>query len=510
VDYTLRDFLIVIFRRRRIILAFSLAVMCTVLAAVLLRKPEYTATAGILVRKARAEMPLSPTVQGEPIIVQVSEEDLNSEIEILRNQSLIEQVIQDLPPLSDEPPSVWASVRARAAQAVSAVGGIFRSQQLSELDMQVLEAERNLAFQPIARSNVIELSYRSQDPAHAAAFLSALIDRYLARRIEVHQPSQLASFFDQQAEAARQHLLDAETTLQQFMQDSAIAGPVDSETQLALQTLDTFERQLAQARVDVEASEGRVAVLEESLQSVPERLPTAYRENQAPETEEITRAITQLTLERDDLLTRGYSENNSRVRDLAVQISLARRQLEEAEARVGGINRTEINQVHQDLKSALVVAQSELEASRAQYQALQAQVSEFRSQVAALNRKGFTVQRLRRDVSASEETYLMYRRRQEETQATFAMDQENIVSVSVAREPRRPLRPTGPSKRTVLLSGFILAAIGGLGVGFVVNTFDRTLTTPEDVERRLGLRHLTSIPRWAGHDAPHASPGGRA
>jgi capsular polysaccharide biosynthesis protein len=37
--------------------------------------------------------------------------------------------------------------------------------------------------------------------------------------------------------------------------------------------------------------------------------------------------------------------------------------------------------------------------------------------------------------------------------------------------------------------------LGGVGLAFVIeNTFDRSFTTGEDVERRLGIPHIASIP----------------
>ena len=64
--------------------------------ATFLSPPTYEATASILVKKASAEVPLVPKESSQLIISQVTEEDLNSEMTILKSRQAIEDTLHGL------------------------------------------------------------------------------------------------------------------------------------------------------------------------------------------------------------------------------------------------------------------------------------------------------------------------------------------------------------------------------------------------------------------------------
>jgi uncharacterized protein involved in exopolysaccharide biosynthesis len=111
-----------------------------------------------------------------------------------------------------------------------------------------------------------------------------------------------------------------------------------------------------------------------------------------------------------------------------------------------------------------------------------------------LDQKGFTTEGLRREAKAAEDAYMLYHRKHEEARISAAMDQQKIVNVSIAQPAQRPLRPVGPRKALSLLLGLLLGALGGLGLAFVSEYFDHSLTTGRDLETRVGIPLLGSIP----------------
>jgi capsular polysaccharide biosynthesis protein len=103
-------------------------------------------------------------------------------------------------------------------------------------------------------------------------------------------------------------------------------------------------------------------------------------------------------------------------------------------------------------------------------------------------------------MSTAEESYNLYQRRFEEARISTAMDQEKILSVSIARPATLPLKPVAPNKKLNLALGLFLAIVGGVGFAFVLERLDHTFTTGLDVERHLGIPLLGSIPEGARAD----------
>jgi uncharacterized protein involved in exopolysaccharide biosynthesis len=494
-EHSLRDFLTVVFKRQRLILSFFLTTVGVTALWTFLAPRQYEAMASILVKKASAEVPLVPKESSQLIISQVTEEDLNSEMTILKSRQAIEETLRGLG--VDES---WRheSLLQRARKAFASVLGAPR---LAYFDEMVLQLENGIEVQPIRRSNVLEIRYRHTDPEWATKVVQGLTERYLARRAQVYQSPQAVVFFDEETRAAAARLEKAERALKSYSSEAGVSvlglvgdpQSLAAEKEAVLQRLTGFETLLGEARVQIQQQTERVTALQAQLAGEPERLRSSLRDNQDPTTEELERGLVALQLKRD-ALAQDFTPDNRQVKDVDQQISATQERLKAAEQRVTSINRTEINKVHQDLKALLLAAQADLRGARARHDSLQAQVASQRRMLELLDQKGFTTEGLRREAKAAEDAYMLYQRRHEEARISAAMDQQKIVNVSIAQPAQRPLRPVGPRKALSLLLGLLLGALGGLGLAFVSEYFDHSLTTGRDLETRVGIPLLGSIP----------------
>jgi uncharacterized protein involved in exopolysaccharide biosynthesis len=329
--------------------------------------------------------------------------------------------------------------------------------------------------------------------------VQALTERYIALRARVYESPKAVAFFDEQSQAAQARLEKAERALEAYssqagvfvMGSSGDSQALAAEKEATLRRVAELERQLVEADVLVRQQAERVAALEVQLAQEPARLRTV--QGQDPTTEEFERALVALQLKRDALV-QDFTPDNRQVRDIEDQIRATQERLQAAEQRVAGINRTEINPVHQTLRGQLLAARAELGGTRARHASLQAQVASHRRQLEELGQKGLTADSLWREARAAEEAYLLYQKKHEEARITAAMDQQRIVNVSIAQPAQRPLTPVGPNKRMNLMLGLLLGAFGGLVLAFIIEYFDHSFTTGRDVEARLGIPLLGAIP----------------
>ena len=95
---SLRDFLHVIFKRKNQILLFFAVTVCTVVIGTFLTKPVYEAKAQILVKMGRENLFIPPSSTNSQIINFNRDNQINSEIELLKSRSLAENVIKSLGP----------------------------------------------------------------------------------------------------------------------------------------------------------------------------------------------------------------------------------------------------------------------------------------------------------------------------------------------------------------------------------------------------------------------------
>ena len=159
-ELSLRDLLTVVFKRRWLIVVFTV-VRSWPVSIHPASLPIYEVEATLLVNKARAEIPIAPKESTQLIVSQVSEQDLNSEIQILKSRQLLEEALRD-PRSSRRPPEAAAGLTGLKAQIRALMGP-----ELSLSDRMVLAFKKKLEYRWVRKSNVIRVSYRSKDPEWA-------------------------------------------------------------------------------------------------------------------------------------------------------------------------------------------------------------------------------------------------------------------------------------------------------------------------------------------------------
>lgn len=497
--YSVRDLLTTMFKRRALI-AVVLSTVVALTMLVTLKEPRtYRVTATLLVNEARVEMPIAPTDSTQLVVNRVSEEDLNSEIEVLRSRKLIENVVEKLS-IAD-PTASPLEVPVGIDATDGATTNTAEKELSPELHSMVFDLQRNLDISAVKRSNVLQVSYRSTDPRWTKRVVEALIDEYLKQRAERYQSPQAVVFFRQQMDEAEQRLNENQQALEDFVNRSSITvvegsdsgDSLSAQKQLVMEQLADLEASLSTAEAELESQTQQVERLREMLQDEPERIESSSQLYQDAKTSEVERALMALQLERDRLL-QDFKEDSRHVRDIDAQINLAEARLEAAKKNsdVGG---TEANPVHLELKGDLLRAQVALEGTRAKVASLKTQLDEYRRKLEPLNDKAFALESLQRNVQTAEEDYLRYRKKHEEARISAAMDREKFINVTVAQPAQLPLKAEPRGLAVKLVLSMFLGFLGGVGLAFVVEEFlDRSFTTAEDVERRLGISHIASIP----------------
>ncbi len=215
---TMRDLLAVLFRQRRLALISFMAIFLAVLGYGVLA-PSYQAHMNVLVRRGRVDPLVTPAPTPSPMFQrdEITEEELNSQVELLRDDEILRTVVQT----TARPGSPWYERYLGGSEEV-------------RLARSVRRIARRLTVVPIRKTNIIQVDYSSSDPAQAAAVLHSLAHAYLERQQRVRRPSGEYEFFDQQVTQSRRGLLDAEFRLMDFSSDQGVVSAAQ-ERDMALQ-----------------------------------------------------------------------------------------------------------------------------------------------------------------------------------------------------------------------------------------------------------------------------------
>ena len=148
---SLRDLLHVLFKRKTQIILFFLATVCTVTVATFYMKPTYETTSQILVKIGRENLyvPTVPNSGNNPVVNINREEQLNSEIEILKSPSLAEAVVKKLGPTT-----IYQGLKNQKQSVLKTLYSKGQN-QLSPEQAAVLKLEKDLKAEAVKKSNVI-------------------------------------------------------------------------------------------------------------------------------------------------------------------------------------------------------------------------------------------------------------------------------------------------------------------------------------------------------------------
>jgi uncharacterized protein involved in exopolysaccharide biosynthesis len=479
---TVRDILSVMFRQRLAML-IALAVVIIAVAVSGAWVPKYEAHMKILVRRPRVDTIVTPwaNTPAQIDVDQVSEEDLNSEVELLTSEDLLRNVV--------------------LATGLSEGHGLVDDQP-SELE--IATAVRNLAkdlkIEAVRKSNVISATYQSRDPKMAAKVLKALAQAYMEKHSQVYRSAGELKFFDQQTEQYHQGLEHAQQQLTEFTNKSGIVS-AEEERDLALKRADEFDATARQAHAGVLETQQRIQTLEAQLQSMQPRMTTVVRtsENQGL-MEQLKSTLLNLELKRAELLTK-YKPGHRLVEENDQQIAEARSAISAEESKPIREESTDQDPNYLWIRAELTRAQTDLGSLMARETGSRSMAQQYREAARNFNQRGLVQEDLERTAKTQEENYLLYMRKREEARISAALDERGILNVTISEQPVVPALPA----RSLFSIGIYTLLVGmvvSFSTALVADSIDPTFRTPDELARFLGAPGLAALPKGGQSTCP--------
>ena len=487
---TLRELVAVIFRHKVLIVSSFVAIFFGVVVVTYSLPKRFQTHTKILIKRERADPVMTPANNAQSFIAQdVTQEDLNSEVELLKSRDLLEKVVQTCGLHTTRS----TAITDRIAEFLLSYGGEARGEEM-RIPRAVRRLERKLEVEPIAKSKMIEVRYESEDPRLAARVLETLSQLYLEKHLAVHRPAGALDFFEQQTTQYMKGLENAEQHLAQFSRDEGVVS-IELEKDITLRKLSDFESLLREGQAQQAAVAERLKSLEAQAKATPERVTTQVRSSDNPFLlQQMKSTILGLELKRTELLAK-YEPGHRSVQEVETQLVQARAALIQAETNLLRDETSDLAKTRIWLDEELARTRAELATVRARVSELARNVDEYQGRARQINRKEIAHQDLARAAKTAEENYLLYQRKQEEARISEALDRRRIINAAVAEAATVPAFPSSPNWSLNIILGLILAFVLSLGMAFTAEYLDATFRTPDEVEEYLGVTVIASVPR---------------
>jgi uncharacterized protein involved in exopolysaccharide biosynthesis len=155
---------------------------------------------------------------------------------------------------------------------------------------------------------------------------------------------------------------------------------------------------------------------------------------------------------------------------------------------------TDRDPTYEALRGELAKGKSELAATQAGAAAASALVRSYGKENEQLDRKELLHQDMLRTAKADEENYMLYLRKAEEARISDALDRQRFSNVVVAEPAAVPFTPQARWLLVVILGG-LFASFASVILALLVDRWDPSFRTPEEVESFLGSQVVAAFPK---------------
>lgn len=469
--YTLRDLLIEVFYHRRVMLIAFAGPVALGLVAALMSRPAYVAQARLLVLYGSEYIYRPITGQPGSSVSLDRNQIIQGELQVLQSTTLAIETLQDV-----GLERVYPGTKADGARV---------------LQDAAIRFAKDLSLSSIPQSNILELSFRSHDPAVSADVLRALIAGYLQRRVAVFErPPSPTAQTDQSKFLERLHA--AEDAYANFAKAHGI-GNFDEQMLLLLRQQSSNSQARDDAANAARETAAKLAVVQQQLSTVPPTVSLFTEIDRSRKTQVLSENLAQMQIKRRDLEMR-YQPNYTPLVDLGRQITALEQQIAREPGREGADARSGRNPVYQDVQQQAMALQAQSDGDRARQAELADAGAAITARVKAFAEAGPEYRDLLRNRDVLDETYRAYVRSNEEMQIADAAERSRAANVRVVQPPEIPA--ASRSLRVILAAaGIVVGLIAAVAALAVSNALKQVFVTVRDASVSLELPVLLAVPR---------------
>jgi uncharacterized protein involved in exopolysaccharide biosynthesis len=444
----------------------ALPILVTICVVIFMPK-RYQATMQLVVLNTRQYSVISSD-SSEPLqtVGEITDNDVNSQAELLRSRDVLNQALDQLGKPSD--PTV---ARDKAIEAL----------------------ENGLDVTPVRQSNILNVSYLDSSPKTARETLQALASSFVARELALLRPTRSQELFVGIVDQRQHDLTSAQDEFAKFKIATGIASLGEDEAAL-LRQLEGSSSQSASLAAELALQRRSAEKSEDELRRHPERITTQNRStpNQAA-IESLTSLLVQLQNKRTSLLN-GYQPTERIVQDIEQQINNVQSQLSWMRATSAVETTTDMNPLNLELKSQLARAEIASSALAAQRRSVDSQRQAYLLQLNQLEQRAAEFDSLQKRVSEAQKNLDSAVQKRDQAAVDDALDRDRILNVAFAAKPSASSIPVQPRPHLYLLLGLFTALFLGIGACLVSELTRNTIYAPAELDALTGLTTFASVP----------------
>ncbi|HSF07522.1 MAG TPA: polysaccharide biosynthesis tyrosine autokinase, partial [Methylomirabilota bacterium] len=439
-EMNLRDYWLIIRRRKFIIIVSTLLVMGLSYGFAMRKTPFYEATAAVKFEQ-------SASLSG--LLVEVlsysSADSIETQASLIKSYPILEEVARRLGRLPE--PTAGEPLRESKAytSALDAIADKIRTAR-------------------VPNTSIIEIIATSTNPREARDLANTVAQAYrdYNRAVRNARITEARKFIEAQLREVEGRVKRAEEEVWAFREANRIIAP-GAETSVLLSVFTQLRGDIEktrQHRTELELAQGRLSRADSA--SLAERV---FVESANPALQKLQATQVDLMLERNNL---------------ALEVTDRHPRLQALEDRMREVR----SEMRREIGAQIALL-------RSREDILNRQMGELLQRNRELPAVELSLQRLQRDAKVNDDLLTLLKTKHQEA---LIKESEGVEEVTIIRPATEPSAPVGGEAFNTVLVGAILGLMLGLVLAFVQETLDTSIGTIEDVESYLQVPVLGIVP----------------
>ncbi len=546
--FSIRDALNILFCHKWKIILFFLTVS-SVVTIVTYRTPSlYSSSATLLVGVGRERIDIAPVLKPSQSLNQGQIERVNNEMVILKSRYLAAQAadsiglsnffklfkkkgITELPHLSypqeiDEnspaadaaqPPEADSPAATQQPKKNQLKCQIFTEQgkkrdsdelkesfalfaQLSEEKQtnfwQACQAAMNiivynLSVEAKPRSFILNLSFTTRNPELAQLVLEKLIIAYINRHLELRAPKASVDVFKTRFEEMKKELENSEIALYDFRRKNQIAE-LGAQKNMLISRIGELIGRINLVHAEVESSKSKITELKLILKKYKKEIEIQRIEGRSNQVADSLKSMLFKFKTEESEISFFYPDDSRKVQEVRARIAEVEKALATQPEQIVEITRG-INHQYNSHQKSLDDAEVDYVSSKAKLSILEEELASRQAELAKFAAHELTLIQLERQVQMNTQLFRDELEVLTRAGSYQALNDSKVVSIDIIETPSYSTEVIKPNKPMNIILGVMFGLLGGLGIAFLIDYFDDSMKTNEDVKRRLQLPVLAIV-----------------
>ena len=457
-EISLSSLLEILKRRKNVIIYFAAVVFVVIMGLTFLKKPVYEANATIMIEREGNILIFNDLYTLETGRL---DEKFNSQVKMIKSRTLAKRVIEKLNLYKEIIPD--KPVEKENPVYVTTATNSF-------LD--------RLKVSPVPKTRLVEVKFRDTDPKRAAEIVNTLIDEYINFNLELKGEAarKASEYLSKEIERLRNSLAEKEKELQKYSQKKELYYLTDKQSTIVqkfAEVNDAYTKAQIN-RINLEAHYREL--MNKSYEDYPEVINNPLIQNLKAEYSKLESEYTQ----KSQIFKPDYPEMQS----LKSKMEALKRRIDTETKNIG--------------EKALKEAQAKYLAALKAEQSLKKLLDQQKKQMAEASSSGIYYNSLKIEVQNLRNLLDTLTKKQKESVLSASLGGLHTSNVKIVDRAEIPLTPVSPNKKLNFLLAILLGLSGGVFLAFVVDAFDTSVKTPEEIESSYNVPVLGITPYLNG------------